>query len=399
MKGYKRKRGENSWRLAVYLGRDEHGKKKYYYETFHGKEREADKRLAMLVASFATGEQVQPAKITLADFLNRWLRDYAKQAVRQTTYDFYEQLIRVHIVPALGNKPLAKLRPLDVQTFYAAKLQEGLSPKTVKHIHGLLREAYRHAVQWQLVAKSPIDAVVPPSVPTKPPLVWTPEQAAAFLEVARSHRLYAAFLLAVATGMRRGEILGLRWQDVDLDRGLVFVQQNLVPTREGLRFQEPKSPSSRRAIKLPPEAITALREHWTKQLEERRIYDSEYNDKGLVFCAIDGSPLHPRSFDRVFQSLVSRTGLPKITLHGLRHTHATLLLLAGLNPKIVAERLGHSEISTTMNIYSHVIPTMQDQAAAAISILLRSAMDGQKMANPDSEASKDALESKDSQAG
>lgn len=381
-KGYVHKRGKNSWEISVYVGKDPvTGRDRYIRKTVHCETKTEAKRMALdLANAVAQGRYVEPAKLTVAEFLHQWLENYAKPNVRPTTYAMYEMLIRVHVIPALGSIPMAKLRPLDVQKFYAEKLnspradgQPGtLSPKTVKHIHEVLRVAFHSAVQWQLIEKSPIDAVEAPRVPDRPPLVWTQEQCMEFLNVASEHRLFAAFFLLLTTGMRRGEVLGLMWQDVNFDHQYISVQRALVPTPDGLRLQELKTKSSRRLVSLPDITVRVLQQHWQNQIKERDLFQEMYEDHGLVFCTEMGKPLDPRNFKRTFDGLIKKAGVPQIRIHDMRHTHATLLLAAGIHPKVVAERLGHAEVTTTLKVYSHVLPSLQREAANAIERTLTS---------------------------
>lgn len=377
-KGSIRKRG-NSYLITVYAGQEADGKPKYVYQTVHTKDEREAKRVAKALANeVAQGRHVEPSKMTLSTFLDRWLEDYVKVHNRQKTYDSYEMLVRVHIKPILGNVPLGKLKPMDIQRFYAQKLagpradgKKGhLSATTIKRIHEVLRSAFGQALRWELVAKSPLEAVTPPKADEQIPTVWTQEQCVSFLDGSRDHRLFAAFFLALTTGLRRGELLGLMWQDVNLEHRYLSVQRSLVRSGGGLIFQDVKTKSSRRLVALPGVTVAVLNEHWKRQMEERNLYAEAYRDAGLVFCTVDGAPQDPDNFRHVFDRLIGKAGVPRIRIHDLRHTHATLLLAAGTHPKIVSERLGHAEIATTMNTYSHILPSMQRQAAEVMDIAL-----------------------------
>lgn len=363
-----RKRGKTSYEIRVYSHRDSAtGKEVWVRRTVRCRtEREARRIEAQIKSALAEGRYMEPAKVTLAEYLSQWLESYAKANVRPTTYAMYEMLIRVHIAPVLGSIPLAKLRPLDIQKFYASELSRGLAPKSVKHIHEVLRVALRTAIRWGLIQQSPVDSVEPPRVPDKPPTIWTQEQCTNFLTVAAEHRLFAAFFLALTTGLRRGELLGLMWQDVNFEHAYITIQRALVPTREGLRLQELKTASSRRLVALPEVTVRVLQKHWHNQMQERKLFAEMYEDHGLVFCTEQGKPIHPRNFKRTFDGLIAKAGVPRIRIHDLRHTHATLLLAAGIHPKVVAERLGHAEVTTTLKVYSHVLPSLQYEAANAI---------------------------------
>lgn len=384
MKGHVRKRGDRSWLVAIYLGKDPAGKKQYHYETVQGTKRDAERRAAELVNEVNQQTFVKPAKFTVGEFLERWLRDSAKSSVRPATYDMYEYVTRVHLTPSLGHIPLDKVTPMALQAFYTERLstpradrRDGtLTPTTVRHIHNVLRIALRQAVRWRLLARSPAEDVDPPKITKRPPTVWNTDEVVRFLNMARGDRYYAAYLLAVGAGLRRGEILGLRWQDVDLIQGAVTIHQSLIHTSSGNFIQDPKTAGSRRTVAISPDTVEALRERllaWRheKMLEEKVYGPGSYIGTGLIFPGEADKPLDPRSFTRSFERLSRRAGVPRIRFHDLRHTHATLMLAATTHVKVMSERLGHSNISTTMNTYAHVLPSMQRDVAAAVDAILR----------------------------
>lgn len=287
----------------------------------------------------------------------------------------YETIVRRHIVPALGKLPLQKLQPMHLQSLYSQKLQGGradgkpggLSPRTVRYIHSVIFEALKHAVKWQIVPRNVAEAVEPPRPARQEMQVLTEDQVRKFLATVQDDRFYAAYLLAITTGMRRGEILGLRWQDVDLKQGVVSINQILVRTSShGLVFQAPKTDRSRRTIAISPTVVQALRQQKKRQAEEKLIFGPDYTDTGLVFTMPEGHCVEPRNLTRQFELRLKKAGLPRVRFHDLRHTHATLLLQKEVHPKVVAERLGHSNINITLDTYSHVIPGMQREAARKI---------------------------------
>ena len=293
---------------------------------------------------------------------------------------FRSGIVTQHLIPALGAYSLTKLKPLHIQEYYARAMQTGrldgkeggLSPQTVLHHHRILKEALSQAVRWQIIAHNPADAVEPPRVGRKEMKVLTPGQIDRLLEAARGSRLYIAIVLAVATGMRRGEILGLRWQDVDLSAGTVSVCRTLEITKGRVAFKEPKSTKSRRVISLPAFAVDALRRHKVEQAEHRLRAGPAYEDQGLVCATERGTPMI-HNFERDYLALLDKANLPRVRFHDLRHSHATLLLVQNVHPKIVSERLGHSAIGVTLDVYSHVLPAMQQEAAAKLDTLLQSA--------------------------
>ena len=251
-----------------------------------------------------------------------------------------------------------------IHAWLARMQQKNLSPATAHQAFRVLREALRQAVTWGMLPQSPVSMVRAPRVPTKEMNVWDEEQIRLFLaEAKRSSACYPLYLMAILTGMRQGELLALRWQDVDWTYGRASVRQTLVRVKGQTLFREPKSPRSRRTITLPAVVLEALRTVKADQDDIRRLLGTEYADHSLVFCQPNGRPLHAHNLvQRDFRRVVRLAGLPRIRLHDLRHTHATLLLREGVHPKVVQERLGHSQISTTLDTYSHVLPGMQEDA-------------------------------------
>jgi len=380
MKGHLRERGKGNWWAVVDIGRDpETGKRrqKWHRLAATGK-RQAQQELSKLLADLAGGTYVEPAKLTVGEYLERWLADYARVNVAAKTFERYEGIIRRHLIPNLGGYPISKLQPLHIQEYYSRALQSGrldkrpgnLSPTTVLHHHRVLREALGQAVRWQIIPRNPADAVEPPRPARKEMRVLTAEQIDRLLETAKGTPLYMPILLAAATGMRRGEILGLRWQDVDLNAATVSVCRTLEITKGRMAFKEPKSAKSRRVITLPAFAVEALRCHRIEQAEHRLRVGPAYEDQGLVCATERGTPMI-FNFERDYLALLNKANIPRVRFHDLRHSHATLLLAQGVHPKIVSERLGHSAVGITLDTYSHVLPAMQKEAAEKIDSLFR----------------------------
>jgi integrase len=297
--------------------------------------------------------------------------------VRPSTWLSYQRNIGRHIVPAFGHLPLQRLTPAQLTAFYRGLLEagqqrgnSGLAPKTVRNIHGALHAALRDAVRWGYVARNVAAVADLPRSTTPEMHVWSPEQLGAFLDHVRADRLYAAWLLLATTGMRRGEVAGLRWVDVDLDAGRVSPRRPRVVVNHEVLVSEPKTAKGRRSIALDPATVAALREHRRWQLEERLAVGPGWEDAGLVFTWPNGRPLHPERFSRWFEQHTRAAGLPKIRLHDVRHSYATAALAAGIPAKIVSERLGHANIAITMDTYSHVLPGLDEQAAGTVAQLI-----------------------------
>ena len=372
MQGHIRKRGRDSWTVVVDMGRDpQTGRRRQLWRSVRGTKREAQGLLVELLHQRAAGIDAPPGKVTLAEYLASWLRTYAATEVAPTTFRRYEQLIRVHIAPAIGGLPLGKLRPLHVQGAYTRMLQKGLSARTVVQAHRVLRQALQHALRWQLIPRNPADAAQPPRFERYEPKTLEPAQVRRVLAAADETPYGTLVHTAVATGLRLGELLGLRWQDVDFQAGTLHVRQTCqwLP-RQGFIFRQPKSHRSSRPVALSPAVIDRLRERRRQQLEERLAAGPAYQEHALVFTSAVGEPTHPSNLRDAWKDIVFRAGVEGLRFHDLRHAHASLLLKQGVHPKIVSERLGHSSVGITLDIYSHVTPNLQAEAAKGFDRML-----------------------------
>lgn len=375
-RGFVRKRG-STWTAywLVTIGDRRRQRTKGGFPT----KREAQAFLNETLASLQKGEFTEPNKITLGDYLvERWLPTM-KASVRTSTWDSYRRNIELHILPALGGIPLQQLTADRLDRFYADMLAHGhhagggLSPKTVRYLHTTIHKALRDAVRKNLVVRNAAEVADPPRLRqagSDRMRTWTPDEVRIFLRGMAGHRLAAAWVLATTTGMRRGEILGLRWSDVDVDARRLAVRQTVLTVGYQITFGTPKTARGRRTIALDVNTMRALAAHRARQAEEKRRLGSGYRDHGLVFVREDGSPVHPDYFSQSFDRAVARLGLPKIRLHDLRHTHATLGLAAGIPAKLMSERLGHSTVAFTQDVYMHAIPRMEEAAAEQLADLL-----------------------------
>jgi integrase len=377
-----RKQGKESWEVTVNLGRDPETKRlRRHFFTVRGKKADAERALTAALGQRDQGIDLAPAKITVAEYIRVWLRDYAEHNVAASTLQRYRGIVESHIIPTLGSRRLADLRPIDIQAAYTKWLSpggrcgsemRGLSPRTVLHHHRLLREAFHQAVRWQLLARNPCDAVEPPRPPRAEVQVLDEQGVRRMLDAARSEPLYALFHTAITTGARLGELLALRWQDVDFERGRVSIARTVRRySDKGYVFSQPKTHRSRRPIALDADTKLVLLEHRRHQIEQRLLVGPPYNDQDLVFATATGTVLGDSRVRTTFGRILRAAGLKRIRLHDLRHTAATLMLKAGVNPKVVSDRLGHSTISITLDIYSHVLPDMQRDGAEALARMIR----------------------------
>ncbi len=346
----------------------EGGKRKYFYSK---KKQEVREKMNVALREKQQGTLIVAPQQLLSQYLTNWLEHGVEGVVRSRTYERYEEVVRLHIIPVLGKVKLQALRPQHIQTLKSKKLKEGLSATTVTLIQGVLHKALDDAVKQELIARNVCDLVSPPheqSAETKP---LDMNQIQKFLATAKGHPQEALFILALATGMRRGELLGLKWQDVDLSKGVLQLRRILsrVPTKLRKKNSkpyveaEPKTKSGRRRIALAGFAIDALKQHRIRQDEMRRVAGDLWEDHDYVFGTPLGRHLSPgSSVLEPFKVLLKKAGLPDMRFHDLRHSTATLLLSLGVHPKVVQEILGHSKISMTMDTYSHVLPMMQKDA-------------------------------------
>ncbi len=373
------KRKDGYYQGTVYIGRDpETGKEKK--KTFYGKSRpEVSEKLQKFIAKMKLGLWVEGGNVTLGDWLDAWLEQYAKPSIRPTTYDNYEMVIRLHIKPSLGHIKLEKLQPGDIQSFYNTKLEKGnirtkkgLSPRTIRIAHVILHEALEQALKEERINRNPVDFCSPPKVEKREVSYLTPEEEKKFLQALEGEPLAAAFILLLGTGIRRGELLGLRWQDIITtpDGTFLNIRQQLVKAKidgkQRLIFQPPKSDKGRRTIPLLDWGIEALKKHREKQNEQKIKCGKKYEDHDLVFATATGRPINPRNFHRTFKRILAKAGIPDIRLHALRHTFATRLGEANIHPKVMQELLGHSSVSLTLGTYTHVLPKLKQEAVVTL---------------------------------
>jgi integrase len=375
------RRKDGRWMGQMTIGRDPAtGKLKRAF--FYGKTRqEAANQLARALSDLGRGAFVAPHRLTVGEWLETWLKEYKKPSVRPVTYDSYEMMVRCHIKPALGHLSLKDLRLDQVQRFYNGKQDARLSARTVRYLHTVLHGALKQAMKNQLVVRNVSEATTLPGGKTRKMHPLTFEQVNQLLTSAKDDRLFSAVFLELGTGLRRGEILALRWNDLDLDAGVLRVRQTLVRVKNHdatsgqrktrLIIQAPKTDHSRRTIPIPADIIDALRKHKAQQAQEKLLFGEAYEDQGLTFCQPNGRPIDPRNFTRFFERLLRQASLPHIRFHDGRHSFATLMLELGESPKTVQTMLGHSKIATTLDIYSHVSLDVEKRAAARLNAALR----------------------------
>lgn len=379
MKGHIRERSPGKWAIILDVPDPETGKRRRKWHTFHGTKRQAQVECARLISELAGGVYIEPDKTTLAVFLDRWL-EHVKPSVSRKTHERYSELCKQKLAPALGEVVLSKLKTERIDAAFSTALisgrhdgKGGLSPTTVRHMRRVLVMALKQAVTWELLAKNPAAASKAPKLDRKPMMAYDAAQTATLLRAVEGRRLHIPVLLAVMCGLRRGEIAALRWKHIDFAGSRMSVVESAEQTAEGVHYKEPKSGRGR-VVDLPASVAATLRSHRAKQAEQLLPLGLRLTDETFIVADEAGAPLKPRTLTDAWQKLLSSLALPKIRFHDLRHTHATQLLAAGVHPKIASERLGHSTIGITLDLYSHVMPGMQADAAAQIDALISRAV-------------------------
>jgi len=385
MRGHIRERSPGNWAIVLDVGeRDPRtGKKKRKWHSFKGTKREAQKESARLIAELDAGRYIEPSKTTVADYFTKWLA-HVEPHVSPKTHERYTELLQKNLEPQIGTKTLSKLRTADLDESFSTLLSTGrrdgkggLSPRTVHHVRRVAHKAFAQSVIWDLLSKNPVVATTAPKIERKAMAAYDETQLATMLSAMRKTRMYVPALLAVMCGLRRGEIIALRWKNVDLsdNRRCIAVVESAEQTDEGVRYKEPKSGRAR-VVAVSRTVAAELRAHKARQAEEQLRLGIAIDGDSFVFAQVDGSPVQPRSLTHEWTRLLAKTALPRIRFHDLRHTHATQLLANGVHPKVASERLGHSTVGITLDLYSHVMPGMQADAAEQVDGALRKAISG-----------------------
>jgi integrase len=384
MKGHVRERGRGKWYAIVDLRDSATGKRKRKWHSLPGckGKREAQEKCAALVTEISKGSYVEPSKVTVEAFLERWLK-HIKTQVSPKTYERYSGIVKQNLSPALGSIVLSKLKAVQISEAYSGALESGrrdgsggLSARTVGHMHRVLRQALQQAVRWEELARNPADGVEPPKVHGKPMQTYDFSETAELLGQVRETPIFVAVLLTVFCGLRRGEICALRWRDVDLASAQMSVARSLEQTKgkngTGLRFKSPKSGKGR-TVALSATIVEELRAYRARRAEEMLRLGVGLSEDSLIVCQADGSIMQPIYVSQRWGRFMKKAKLARLRFHDLRHTHATHMLANGVHPKIASERLGHSKVGITLDLYSHVIPGMQEGAAAMVDDALKAA--------------------------
>lgn len=364
MRGSIRRRAEGSWTIQVFAGTDPAtGRKRYVSRTIRGSKKDAERALANLVRAQETGLDLSAARLTVAKFLHGWLQ-VSEERVKPRTHFRYAELIRLHVLPTLGEMQLSRFRPLHIEELYRDLRERGLSGTTALQVHRVLHAAFNQAVRWQLLDRNPFDAVTAPRKSTRETASLSSQQIPKLLDATTGTSVELPTLIALGTGMRLGEVMGLRWQDVDLDDGTAKARQTLQVTME---FDTPKSHRSTRKISLPKFLVEALKQQRRAQNERRLMLGEAWHELDLICDRGDSQPARPDTVSKQFRTITREAGL-EITFHGLRHTHASLMLESGADLKVTSSRLGHSSIAITADLYTHVASEQDRRATEAFDL-------------------------------
>jgi integrase len=356
-------RKTTTWEVRVDVPKCGDGNRRRMSVSIKGPKMEADRKLRELITAFEEGAVLDSSKATVDSFLSYWLDTHSARVRSRTIYG-YRNILARYVSAELGNTRLAKLQSQQLQNLFDKQINKGLSPTTVSQTYRVLNQAIKDAVRWHYITRNPLENIRPPKPRRTEMVALTADQLTTLLEATKDTEFGMVIFLAAYTGMRRSELVGLRWNDIDFDNNVISIQRVIIRVSgEGYKIEQPKSDKSRRRIEISENVVITLRQHHVTQLERRMRLGSIWQDGGWVFAQEDGRHLNPDDISRTFKKLRSDLGLPTARFHDLRHTHASLMLAAGEHLKVVQERLGHSTISITADIYSHVAPGMQRDAA------------------------------------
>jgi integrase len=363
--------GSGNWYAVIDMRDPDTGKRRRKWHTLEASgKRQAQIECANLISAIDGGTYIEPDKTTLAQYLEQWLKNI-KPNVAPRTHERYAEICRKNIAPLIGSAILTRLKPVQISAAYAKALSEGttskgaLSPQSVQHMHRVLKQALKQAVRWETLHRNAADAVDAPKVNKREMKVYDVPQTVDLIELVRGHRIFIAVILAAMCGLRRGEIAAVRWRNVDLDQRKLSVVQSAEQTRSGVRYTEPKRGRTRN-VELSAFVVSELRAWRVQQAQELLRLGVRANDDTLICTTAAGVGIQPNSLTHEWQKVIAGKPLPRIRFHDLRHTHATHMLASNVNPKIVSERLGHSKVGITLDLYSHVLPGMQEDAVSKV---------------------------------
>jgi integrase len=362
-----------TWQIIIELGIDENGKRKRMFKSTHGTRKEAEKEMQKMLNELDGGTFVKDTKITVASYLRNWIKIYVEPNLAPTTIDGYRSNVENYIIPRIGTILLQKLSPMHLHDMYLKLLDNGrldgrggLSPTTIRAIHRTLGKALDQALRMEQIKRNVSALVTIPKLKKYKAEVYDEAEIINLLNIAKGTEMEVPITLGATLGLRRGEILGLKWSDINLKEGKITINNNLVSTSSGAVFTTPKTDKSCRTLELSEGILNLLKKHRLSQKENKLKLGDAYKDNDLVCCYADGSLYQPKNFSKKFAWFLKSKGLKHIRLHDLRHSNATLMLTYGIPAKVASERLGHSSIGITLDLYSHVTSSMQKEVSDKI---------------------------------
>lgn len=372
MRGHIRQRTKDNktWSIIIELDKV-NGKRKQKWYTIHGEKKDAEKFLTEKLRELDTGTLIDSKNINVRQYFNYWYEQHCLTKLSPTTYESYRRNLDNYILKELGYIKLEDLQPMHLQSFYTKCSKSGLSNKTILYFHRIIHCALNQAMKWQFIVRNVADCVDTPKPKKYKAMFLNDNDVTKLINAIKNTDLYIPVMIAISTGMRRGEILGLVWKNIDLDNRIIKVSQALYPTKEGLVILPPKTESSIRNISIPLTLIDILKEYKIKQEQMKKLLENNYIDNDLVCCTADGRPIHPTTLNHKFHNLLKENNLPLIRFHDLRHSHASLLLKEKVPAKVISERLGHSNVNITLNLYSHIYEETNMEVANTFDKFLR----------------------------
>jgi len=369
MRGSIRQQSKQSWQICIDTGRGADGKRRRLFQTIRGRKADAQKKLNELLVNLEKGIHTPPGRLTVAEHLNQWLQGYVATNCSSRTLEGYASIIQHHLIPNLGHIQIKHLHPQAIQSYYG-KACETLSARTVHHQHRVLSQSLKYAVRQGYLGRNPAEMVDPPSPRKKVMRTLTPSEVEVLFDTAKDSYYYPLYYTAVSTGLRQAELLGLRWRDIDLDLLSISVSQVLYKRQGVCQFKEPKTSHSRRRVAMTPKLALFLREYRAEREELYRQLGNSLSLDDLLFTSVEGNPIDPGVLSHTFGRIARQAGLGGVRFHDLRHTFASLMFLRGAKPKVISEALGHASVAFTMDVYSHIIEGMQEDAMELLNEVL-----------------------------
>jgi len=378
MRGSVRQKSKNSWQIQIYTGKGPDGTPQRHFETVKGRKGDAQRRLTELLSSLDKGVYTPPGKLTVGEHLRNWLNSYVKANCAPRTIDSYRSTIENHLIPGLGHHTLKDLKRQAINEYYAKALDKPLSAKSVRYHHRILSHALKDAIEQGILGINPCDSARPPKADKKKARTWELSEVATLLDAASDSQFYPVIYMALSTGLRQGELLALRWRDLDLNKRSISVSRTFYKRQGVAEFRQTKTSHSSRYVSMTPKLAAYLREYREERESLFLHFGRLLRRDDLVFCNSEGEPLDPSVLSHSFQRIVKIAGLENLRFHDLRHGFASLMFHQGAKPKVISEALGHASVAFTMDVYSHIIQGMQEEAMELLNEVMPPGVNGKR---------------------